>query len=159
MCAGVGKNLKSDKESGRLYLSGLIWDIYLYILTSGEPVGVREVWRALRLSSPSLAQYHINNLLKNNLISQTSDGKYVAEEKSRVEVLRNFVFLGGRLISRLVFYGAFILGLLMVYLLSWSFKMTFQDIFVVAVCAFSILVFSFEAYGQHRSLRKGIQRT
>jgi hypothetical protein len=150
--------LKLAKEPRRLYLSGLIWDIYLYILTSGEPVGVREVWRALRLSSPSLAQYHINNLLRNNLISQTSEGRYIAEEKARVEVLRNFVFLGGRLISRLVFYGAFIFGLLLVYLFSWTIEWTFQDIFVLAVCVFSMLIFSFEAYSQHRGLRKGIQK-
>ncbi len=99
-------------DSGKRYLSGVVWDVYLYVITSNEPVGVRDVWRGLRLSSPSLAQYHINHLLDMHLISQIDDGRYVAEEKNRLEVLRSFVLLRGRLVSRMVFYAAFIMGLL-----------------------------------------------
>jgi len=145
----------SDEKRGTIgrYLSGLIWEVYLYILTSNEPVGVRDLWRGLKLSSPSLAQYHINNLLEAKLIAQTADGRYAAEEKARINILRNFVLLRGRLISRMTFYGAFTLGLFAVYLLVWPLKWDLRDLVVLIVCTFSVLAFFYEAYSQHRGLR------
>jgi len=92
------------------------------------------------------------------LIGQTRDGKYVAEEMRRIEALRNFVLLGGRLISRLVFYGAFILGLLVVYTVLWPIEWNFRDALVLIVCIFSVVAFLLEAYNQHRGLRKSIQK-
>jgi len=143
---------------GKRYLSGVVWQVYLHILTSNEPVGVRDVWRGLKLSSPSLAQYHINRLLKMGLITQTVDGRYAPEEKARIEVLRSFVLLRGRLISRMTIYGAFILGLFSVYLLVWPLNWDLQDLTVLVICAFSAAAFFSEAYGQHRGLRTGVQR-
>jgi hypothetical protein len=94
------------KRENRTNISATTWNVYLYILTSREPVGVRDVWRELKLSTPSLAQYHVNKLLELNMIIQTREGKYVASEEKRVEALRSFVLLYGKLIPRLVFYGA-----------------------------------------------------
>ena len=145
-------------DSGKRYLSGVVWDVYLYVLTSNEPVGVRDVWRGLRLSSPSLAQYHINHLSDMHLISQTDDGRYVAEEKNRLEVLRSFVLLRGRLVSRMIFYAAFIMGLLAVYVLSGSIQWTFRDFVVLTICLFALGSFFFEAYSQHRGIRAGVQK-
>ena len=48
-------------EAKRIY--GKTLDVYLCILTSESSMGVREIWRALNFSSPSLAQYHVNKLL------------------------------------------------------------------------------------------------
>jgi len=45
-----------------LKIGGTTWDVYLYILTS-KSQGVRDIWRGLKLSSPSLAQYHVNKLV------------------------------------------------------------------------------------------------
>ncbi len=147
--------LLEDETRGKIgkYLSGVVWEVYLYILTSNEPVGVRDVWRGLKLSSPSLAQYHINNLLEAKLITQTADGRYAAEEKAKIDVLRNFVLLRGRLISRMTFYGAFILGLFMVYLLVWPFKWELRDLVVLIICIFGVAAFFYEAYSQHKGLR------
>ena len=145
-------------RSGRRYLSGVVWDVYLYILTSNEPVGVREIGRGLNLSSPSLAQYHVNHLLEMKLISQTKDGRYVAEEKSKLEALRNFVLLRGTLISRMIIYGAFTLGLTLFYILTWSIEFSFRDLFVLAIGIISTCIFFYEAYSQHRGIRTGVQR-
>jgi hypothetical protein len=139
-------------------ISTATWNIYLHILTSGEPVGVREVWRELKLSSPSLAQYHVNRLLELGMITQTSEGKYVANEERRVEALRGFLLLHGKLIPRLVFYGALIAGILAFYLIAWPIESNFRDLTVVTVAAISILAFFFEAYVQYRGLRMGVQK-
>jgi len=145
-------------ESGKRHISGTTWDVYLYILTSREPVGVRDVWRTLKFSSPSLAQYHINKLLELEVVHQTLDGKYLVKEKEQIEALRNFVLLRGKLIPRLVFYGALVSGILAAYLILWSFKWNFQDLVVLAICIFSIFAFFFEAYNQNRSLRATVQK-
>ncbi len=139
--------------SGDRRVSGTTWDVYLYILKSKESTGVREVWRALKLSSPSLAQYHINKLLELKLIEASPDGRYRANEGEQVEALRSFVLLHGRLIPRLVFYGALLSGILASYLVFWPFRWDFRDLVVLAVSVFSISAFFLEAYSQHRGLR------
>lgn len=139
-------------------VSGTTWEVYLYVLTSREPVGVRDVWRGLRLSSPSLAQYHVNKLLALRLVEQTPDGRYAVAETGRVEALRGFVLLRGRLIPRLVFYGALVSGLLLAYLLLWPLNWDFRDLAVLAVALLSASAFFYEAYQQHRSLRKIVQK-
>ena len=133
-------------------LSGTTWNVYLHILTSEKPQGVREVWRATNLSTPSLAQYHVNKLLEMDLIEATPEGKYRANEREQIDVLQGFVLIRGRLIPRLVFYGALLLGILFAYLLFWPFRWDFRDIVVLAIAIFSILAFLFEAYNQYKGL-------
>ena len=133
-------------------ISGTAWDIYLYILTTDKPAGIREVWRGLNLSSPSLVQYHVNKLLDMKLIEPTIDGKYQANDLERMGALRNFVMLRGKLVPRLVFYGALVLGILIMYLLFWPFRFDFRDLVVLVVTVFSTSAFLFEAYNQYKGL-------
>jgi hypothetical protein len=139
-------------------LSGTTWNVYLYILTAKNPVGVRDVWRNLAFSSPSLAQYHVNKLLTLNLLHQTVDGKYLVKEKEQIETLRSFVLLRGRLIPRLVFYGALVTGILAAYLFFRPSRWDFRDFVVISISAFSLLAFFVEAYSQYRGLKKTVQK-
>lgn len=134
-------------------VTGTTLNVYLYIVTSKAPAGVRDVWRKLKLSSPSLAQYHINKLVNLKLIKTTSDGKYQANEGEQIEALKSFIVLRGRLIPRLVFYGAILLGILASYLIFWPFRWDFRDLVVLFVSTFSVLAFFFEAYDQYRGIR------
>jgi hypothetical protein len=149
--------LKRKGETKRS-ISTATWNVYLHILTSREPVGVRDVWRELKLSSPSLAQYHVNRLLELGMVAQTSEGKYVASEEKRVEALKGFLLLYGKLVPRLVFYGALIAGILAFYLIAWPIGLNFRDLTVIAVAVISILAFFFEAYVQYRGLKAGVQK-
>lgn len=146
------------KRKNRTNISATTWNVYLYILTSREPIGVRDVWRELKLSTPSLAQYHVNKLLELDMITQTRQGKYVASEEKRVETLRSFVLLYGKLIPRLVFYGALITGILAFYLIAWPIEWNFRDLTIIAIAVISIVAFFFEAYIQYSSLKKGVQK-
>jgi hypothetical protein len=152
-----GLAIKEDQQS-RTSISGTTWDVYLFILTSNDPVGVRDVWRALNLSSPSLAQYHVNKLLDMKVLRQTQDGKYSVKEKEQIDALRNFILLRGRLIPRLVFYGALIAGVLAVYLIFLPQKWEFRDLVVLAISIFSVFAFFFEAYNQYRGLKVAVQK-
>ncbi len=146
------------KRKNRTNISATTWNVYLYILTSRGPVGVRDVWRELKLSSPSLAQYHVNRLLELHMITQTREGKYVASEEKRIEALRSFVLIYGKLIPRLVFYGALIAGILVFYLIAWPIEWNFRDLTVIAIAVISMFAFFFEACIQYSSLKKGVQK-
>ena len=140
-------------SSAQKRLTGTTWDVYLSVLASGEPIGVRDVWRNLNLSSPSLAQYHINKLLDMKLIEQTAEGKYRASEEEQLYALRSFIRLRGRLVPRLVLYGAAVTGMLFSYLVLWPFKWDFRDLVVIFVSLFSISTLLFEAYNQYKGLK------
>jgi DNA-binding transcriptional ArsR family regulator len=83
-------------------LRGLTLKVYRFILKNKRPVGIREVQRALNLSSPTLALYHIEKLEEAGLIKKELDG-YVAD---RI-VLENLVRFRKFLIPRNFFYTVF----------------------------------------------------
>jgi DNA-binding transcriptional ArsR family regulator len=83
-------------------LKGLTLRVYRFILKNEKPVGIREVQRALRLSSPTLALYHMNKLEEAGFIKKELGG-YVAD---RI-VLENFIRLRRILIPRYFFYTMF----------------------------------------------------
>lgn len=84
-------------------LRGLTLKVYKVILRSDKPIGIREVQRALNLSSPTLAVYHINKLEEAGLIRKELNG-YVAD---RV-ILENLVRFRRILIPRNLFYTIFL---------------------------------------------------
>ena len=83
-------------------LRGLTSKVYKFILKNDRPVGIREVQRALDLSSPTLALYHINKLEEAGLVRKELNG-YVAD---RI-VLRNLIRIRKVLIPRNFFYTVF----------------------------------------------------
>lgn len=82
-------------------LTGNTAEVYRYAIKRRRPVGVREVQRALKLSSPTLAAYHLDKLEEAGLLKQTSDG-YIVEKL----VLENFVRLRQLLLPKYLFYFA-----------------------------------------------------
>lgn len=83
-------------------LRGLTLKVYKFILKKDRPVGIREVQRALGLSSPTLALYHMSKLEEAGFIKKELNG-YVAD---RI-VLRNLIRLRKVLIPRNLFYTVF----------------------------------------------------
>ncbi len=138
--------------AGYKQVYGRTWDVYLCILTSGDPIGVREIWRILGLSTPSLAQYHVNKLLELKLIESTPRGKYVTNDEERIEALRSFLTLRGMLIPRMVVYAALLSGVMLSYVTFWPWRGDFRDLVVLAVTLFSVSTFLFEAMKQYRGL-------
>ncbi|MFW9906796.1 MAG: winged helix-turn-helix domain-containing protein [Candidatus Thorarchaeota archaeon] len=51
-------------------------NFFLFLKNSEEPVGVREVQRALNINSSSTAHWHLSKLADNGIIEQLSDNKY-----------------------------------------------------------------------------------
>jgi DNA-binding transcriptional ArsR family regulator len=73
--------------------------VYRYAIKIGKPIGVREVQKALKLSSPRLASYHLEKLEEAGLVKRAPDGFIV----DRL-VLENFVRLRKLLVPRYFVY-------------------------------------------------------
>jgi predicted DNA-binding transcriptional regulator len=86
-------------------LKGNTLRVYVYALKKRK-VGVREVQRALMMSNPSLAQYHLNKLKDLGLVSETN-GEYSIMNEVKVDVMRNFLRLGTLIVPRFIFYAVF----------------------------------------------------
>ncbi len=131
---------------------GKTWDVYLCVLNSGDPIGVREIWRKLGLSTPSLAQNHVNKLLELRLIESTPQGKYVANDVERLESLKSFLALRGLMIPRMVAYAALLTGVMLSYVAFWPWRGEFRDLVVLVATLFSASTYLFEAVKQYRGL-------
>ncbi len=88
-------------------LKGTSLDVYRYLLKNGKPVGVREMQRALSLSTPSLAAYHLDKLEEAGLIKK-ENGNYVINKV----VLEDCIKISRFLIPRYLFYSVFAVLLL-----------------------------------------------
>ena len=86
-------------------LKGNTLRVYVYALKKRK-VGVREVQRALLMSNPSLAQYHLNKLKDLGLVSD-NNGEYEISSEVKVEVMRDFLRVGTLIVPRFVFYAVF----------------------------------------------------
>jgi hypothetical protein len=138
------------REVKRIY--GKTLDVYLCILTARDSIGVRDIWRALNFSSPSLAQYHVNKLLDLKLIETDFYGKYRINERESIEALRSFLLLRGMLIPRLTVYCALIMGLMVSYIIYWPWRGDFRDLVTLFIGLFSAGAFIFEAVKQYHGL-------
>jgi len=128
-------------------LRGLTLRVYRFILKNDKPVGIREVQRALSLSSPTLALYHINKLEEAGLIKKELNG-YVAD---RI-ILENLVRLRRILIPRNFFYMVFLLAsLVMLAVFLRPPTLTREYVFslaVVAVAAAASVYETIKAFSQ-----------
>jgi len=131
-------------------LRGKTLDVYRYVLKNGKPTGVREVQRALKLSSPRLAFYHLNKLEETGFLKKTVDG-YVVE---RV-FLQQSVRLRRLLVPRYFFYSVFFITVLIIQLTVFRPSVLRGDyIFGLAVISIAALFFLYETF--RIVLKKGL---
>lgn len=89
-------------------LSGIALKIYVYLLES-DGAGPREVARELGIN-PSLAYYHLKKFEELGIVEKDpSRGVYRVKRRVRV---RGYLYVGSKLVPRLLIYGAFFSGLL-----------------------------------------------
>lgn len=80
--------------------------IYVYLLESREPRGVRDVARALNIPVSSVF-YHLKRLEELGVIARAHGGYVIAKPIP----FEGYVLLGRRLIPRLLIYSMFFLGI------------------------------------------------
>lgn len=121
-------------------LTGNTAQVYRYAIKQRKPIGVREVQRALKLSSPTLAAYHLDKLEEAGLLKQTPDG-YVVEKL----VLENFVRLRRLLLPKYLFYFAiFATAVLFQITLFRPAQLTREYLFSTSMLALAAAYFAYE---------------
>ncbi|MFX0181289.1 MAG: hypothetical protein ACFE78_13975 [Candidatus Hodarchaeota archaeon] len=100
-------------------LQGKTLQIYWYIFTH-DHAGVREIQKALNLSSPGTVSYQITKLLEAGVISKNSEeGKYSLNEEIKIGVLKFFMRIGNRVVPRISLYLIiYVLGFIVYFILA-----------------------------------------
>jgi len=105
-------------------LKGKTLLIYMHILKAGQDaVGVREIQRALSLSSPSVAAYHLQKLQEMGLIENVY-GDYKLVREVKVGVLRSFVSFAGFMLPKFLFYAVLVTTMLATFVIQTPFEPT-----------------------------------
>ncbi len=142
-----GGGTLSDKESSDV-LKGTALDIYRFMLKANKPIGVRELARALKLSSPSVAQHHLIRLESLGLVKREC-GNYVVNRIA----LDNCIRISHFLIPRYFFYLLFAVVILAAELTTLK-PLVIDQFYLVAVIA-SIIVVAIFSYEAIKVWRKG----
>jgi DNA-binding transcriptional ArsR family regulator len=108
-------------------LRGRTLRVYFELLSMRGPVGPRELQRALKLSSPSLAAYHLDKLVELGLV-KCDRGEYILEEAVHVGVLKQFIFFGRLAIPRHLLYATFFTAALVTYLVLYPQPLVFANV-------------------------------
>ena len=90
-------------------LEGNTLNVYAYVVHKGKPVGTRDVTRGANLSSPSVAHRHLQKLEDLGLIERNQYGDYMLKEKAGIS---GYIWVGRKLLPRLLFYSFFFMGAL-----------------------------------------------
>lgn len=121
-------------------LRGLTLEVYRFILKNDSPSGIREIQRALNLSSPTLALYHVNKLEEAGFVKKHDMG-YVAD---RI-VLENCIRLKRTLVPRFFFYTIFLsVSLLILTVFLRPTTLTREYVFSIAAITIGTIASAFE---------------
>ena len=89
--------------------------VYWYLFKSTGAVGVRETQRALSMSSPSIALYHLEKLRELGVVDKSASGDYYLKEQVQVGSLKAFLKVGRLILPRYLFYAIFLSTAVIVY--------------------------------------------
>jgi len=135
-----------DKEELEYVLKGKAWKVYWLLLKSGHPMGVRDVQKALRFSSPSVAQHHLEQLRGLGLVKKNGAvGDYALVGEVKIGVLRHFIKLGRLLFPRYLFYAVFSTVFYVAYLVVLTPSLTRESLFLIFFGAIVSAIFWYEA--------------
>lgn len=143
MCCSLSEE---DETKFEYVLRGKAWKVYWLLLKSGRPMGVREVQRALRFSSPSVAHHHLEQLCELGLVQkQDVGGHYSLVSEVKIGVLQQFVKLGRLLFPRYFFYAVFSTSFYVAYLAMLMRSLTRENLFITIFGAIVSIIFWYEA--------------
>jgi DNA-binding transcriptional ArsR family regulator len=96
-------------------IHGTTLRVYWYLFRNTKPVGVRETQRALSMSSPSTALYHLEKLRELGVTEKDEIGQYSLKEQVQIGTLRMFFKIGRLILPRYLFYAIFLTTAVAVY--------------------------------------------
>jgi len=138
--------LQEDETEFDYKLRGKAWNVYWLLLKNGHPMSVREVEKALRFSSPSVAQHHLEQLRQIGLVQKENvGGNYSLVSEVKIGVLRHFIKLGRLVFPRYFFYALFSSAFYITYLTMFLENFTRENLFIIFFGAIISAIFWYEA--------------
>ena len=131
-----------------VHLSGTTFKIYRFLLRQRTPSKTSVVQKALGLSSPSVAEYHINKLLQMGLVKAEGNG-YVVDRVIVDNVMRIRKFSVPVQISYVAFFAS---TLLVIVLFLRPMQFTSLYFFALAVNIVALSISSYETIKTFRSI-------
>lgn len=126
-------------------LKGKTLLVYWYLLSSNSKVvGVREVQRALKFSSPSIAAYHLSKLEELGLVRKTEHGEYELTQEIKIGTLKFFTKIGRFLIPRFLFYSVWFSTMIILYLIIYPQTGDIHNIMSLLFGISALIIFWFE---------------
>jgi DNA-binding transcriptional ArsR family regulator len=124
-------------DESKEVLRGTTLEVYRFLLKSSKPVGIREVQRALDLSSSSVASYHLSKLEDEGLLKR-QDGGFTVNKF----LLENSIKISRFLIPRYFFYAVFAIAALLIELTVMRPASLYRE-YVFSVVTTGVLTFFF----------------
>lgn len=126
--------------------------IYVYLLESKDPKGVREIARELNIPVSSV-YYHLRRLEDLGVITRR-EGGYVV---SKIIPLEGYVYIGRMLTPRLILYSLFFLGATasQIYNITMSSMITSDSILALILGLTAFVLFFFEGMSMRARLKSG----
>jgi len=137
--------LSEDEIKIEAELKGTTLKAYWYMLKVNRPIGVREIQRALNLSSPSVALHHLEKLKRLGLLTKDELGKYYLKDEVKIGVFRFFFKFGKLLLPRFLFYAVFFSSALTLYLIQSLIKNESPSFFALTLGFIASLTSWYEA--------------
>jgi len=120
-----------------LNLTGRTLRVYWYLLQNKGPHGRLEVQRGTKLSSSSLAEYHLKKLVGMGLVEKNVHGEYAICKTVQVGVMRFYAMYKSNMIPRFLLYISFYITMLVAFLLFFN-NLPLSGVFLIT----AILVFA-----------------
>jgi DNA-binding transcriptional ArsR family regulator len=126
-------------------LKGKTLLVYWYLIQqSSHAAGAREVQRALRFSSPSIAVHHLEKLQDLGLVDKRGTGDYVLMEEVKVGILRFFMRMGRFVVPRYLFYSVLLSTMLATYVVLCVVSQVYPSFYAIVFGAVGSFLFWFE---------------
>ena len=122
-------------------LKGKTLLVYWYMIKQSNPVGIREIRRALKFSSPSIAHHHLEKLISLGLVKKDEYGRYSLKEYLEVGILQSFTKIGRFMLPRYSFYASFFTTLLIAYVYQYARAL---NVFALASMIIATIIFWYE---------------
>ena len=135
-------------DESKEVLKGTTLEVYRFLLKSRNPVGTRELQRAMNFSSSSVATYHLSKLEDSGLLKRETGGFTVNKY-----LLENSVKYSRFLVPRYFFYTMFAVAVLLIELTVLRPSVLYQA-YVFSLVATSVIVV-FLAYETVKVWKRG----
>ena len=141
---GIEEETAVSQRELDLALTGRTLNVYWFLLKKKQPLGRKEVQRGAKLSSASLAEYHLKKLVDLGLVEKLPHGDYVVSKIVRVGVARFYLNIRNSFIPRFALYSSFYIIVLFCSLFFISSLSPDLVFLIMSVILFGILTSIFE---------------